>query len=280
MGKEFSKLRFMGLALGGGKSNRTHLAIIDYFLDEKKVFLSHVYRDIGEARGMSGDSILVNLIEQNSENLQAIGVDAPLSAPKCILEKGPIASLEESNDKEILWMWEHHQKQDAKKRPNKIFTPYTERCVEQYISTSLEQPFPMDHALGSNRAPIWARAQFLKRRLNQKNFIETYPRLSVWRLGRSLKISKNPLLLYKNSVRGAQHRQVILEKLIDSEWVFIYSQDVKHMVKDVFVFEAMISGFTAFLNHKKLCESPPKGFPKGAAWIAYPKVDFADEFFQ
>lgn len=274
--KMYEKLRFMGLALAGGKSNKTHLAVLDYFPSEKKLFLTHLFRDIGEQEGLSGDTVLVDLIQGNAEQLHSIAVDAPLIAPVCIRCKTPCTSVETCKKPEILWMWDHHKKQHGKKRPNKIFTPYTERCVEQFLTDGLEQPFQFDHALGANRAPMWARMVFLSHQLKGIQLIETLPRLTTWRVGRGLKISKNTLLNYKNSIGGVVHRQAILDKFIDSEWLFIYSQDAKQMVKDAHVFESVLSGFTAFLQYKKLCENPPKGFPKDEAWVSFPKIDFAD----
>jgi hypothetical protein len=129
--------------------------------------------------------------------------------------------------------------------------------------------------LGSNRAPLWARSFFLKKRLKNIQLLEVFPRLTTWRLGRELKISKTPLLFYKNSVEGSEHRQVILEKLLDSEWIFIYSQDVKQMIKDAYVFEAVLSGFTGLLDYKKLCEKPPKNFPSQEGWVTFPKMHFS-----
>jgi hypothetical protein len=274
--KKYDKLRFMGLSLGGGKSSKTHLAVVDYFPSEKKLFLTHLFRDIGEQEGLSGDTVLVDLIKENREQLHSIAVDAPLIAPVCVRCKVPCVGVEQCKKPEILWMWEHHQSQDKHKRPNKIFTPYTERCVEQYLNTSLEQPFQFDHALGSNRAPLWARMVFLSHRLKQSPLIEVFPRLNTWRVGRALKLSKNTLLNYKNSIGGAQHRQHILDKFVDSEWLFIYSQDAKHMVKDAHMFEAVLSGFTAYLHYKKLCENPPKGFPRDEAWVSFPRIDFPE----
>jgi hypothetical protein len=274
--KIYDKHRFMGLALGGGKSNKTHLAVVDYFPSEKKIFLTHLFRDIGEQDGQSADTVLVELIKENREHLHSIAVDAPLVAPVCIRSKTPCAPVETCKKPEIQWMWEHHRKQHGKKRPNKIFTPYTERCVELFLSDGLEIPFQFDHALGSNRAPLWARMVFLSHLLKGIPLVEVIPRLNTWRIGRALKISKNTLLNYKNSIGGAAHRQAILDKFIDSEWLFIYSQDAKQMVKDAHVFEAVMTGFTAFLQYKKLCEGPPKGFPKDEAWVSFPKIDFAD----
>lgn len=271
----FKKVRFMGLSLGGGKTHRTHLAVIDYFVDNQKVFLTHLFRDLGESSGKSGDTQLIELIKQNNTNLNSITVDYPLSAPKCMRCRLKCPGVEDCKEEEIQWMWGFYNKLDEKKRPNKIFTPYTERCADQWLSQEMDIPVANDHALGSNRAPLYMRGQFLKKRLERIRLQEAQLKLTVWRLGRALKISKTPLLFYKHSVDGEHHRQVILDKLVDKEWIFIYSQDLKHMVRDGFVFEAVLAAFTGVLNYQKLCERPPKNFPKGESWLLFPKDDFA-----
>lgn len=273
--REFKKFRFIGISLSGGKTPRTHVAVVDYFPSEKKVFLSHLFRDLGEMDGLTADTVLVDLIKNYRDDLQTISIDAPLTTPKCIGCRLNCPGAENCKEKEILWMWQHHKVMDDEKNPNKIFTPYTERCVDPYLATQLEQSFPLDHALGSNRAPLWARAQFLKKRLKNYELIEVAPRINTWRIGRELKISKTPLLFYKNSVEGSTHRQTILDKFLASEWLFIYSQDVKHMVKDVYVFESVFSAFTGLLNYKNLCEKPPKNFPTTEGWVAFPKTHFS-----
>lgn len=273
--RSFVKSRFMGLSLAGGKTPRTHLAVVDYYAQEKKLFLSHLVRDVGEEDGYSSDTVLLDIIYELNESLKAIAIDAPLSMPKCMRCRLKCPGVEACNEPHILWMWKHHDKRSKTKRPNKIFTPYTERCVEQYISHELEQSFNFEHALGSNKAPLWARAEFLRKRLKRISLLEVFPRLNVWRIGRALKVSKTPLNFYKNSVDGEIYREAFMEKLLASEWMFIYSQDAKQMIKDAFVFEAVLSAFTAFLHHKKLTEPPPKGYPKSEAWLTFPKADFS-----
>lgn len=272
----YKKIRFMGLSLGGGKTHRTHLAVIDYFVDNNKVFLSHLSRDLGEEGGKSGDTHLVELIKRNSENLESISVDFPLVPPPCAAESHRCPGVESCKEPEVRWMWSYYHKLEVKKRPHKIFTSYTERAVDQYLSQEMEIPVPNDHALGSNRAPLYMRGQFLKKRLGKIKLQEVQPRLSVWRVGRALKISKTPLLFYKNSVDGEGHRHTIVDKLVDTEWLFIYSQDLKHMVRDGFVFDAVMAAFVGFLKYKGLCEEPPKGFPKKAAWLMFPKENFSE----
>lgn len=274
MKPQYKKIRFLGLSLGGGKTHRTHLAVVDYFVDKDKVFLTHLFRDLGEENGVSGDTLLVDLIKKNSENLHSMSVDYPVIPPVCFGCPSKCHGVEVCKEEEVRWMWNFYNKLDVKKRPNKIFTPYSERAVDQWLSHEMEIPVPHDHALGSNRGPLFVRGQYLRKRLDKIKTFEVQPRMTVWRVGRALKISKTPLLFYKNSVDGEEHRQTFLDKLVDKEWLFIYSQDLKYMARDGFVFDAVMAAYTGFLNYKQLCEKPPKGFPKKAAWLLFPKEDF------
>src|SRR5690606_38320692 len=123
---------------GGGKTSRTHLAVVDYFPNENKVFLSHLYRDIGEEDGLSSDTVLINLIEANNENVQNLAIDAPLTTPIGLRKPDSfLQGVEHCKEKEVKWMWEQHKKLSSIKRPHKIFTPYTERCVEQWMTYNL-----------------------------------------------------------------------------------------------------------------------------------------------
>ncbi|MBY0313895.1 MAG: DUF429 domain-containing protein [Bdellovibrionales bacterium] len=266
--------RFIGISLAGGKTSKTQMAIIDFYPLEKKAFLTHTFRDIGEEHDVSADTHLVNLINAHKGNLESIAVDAPLSDPPGLKSPTNCPGVEKSENKAIRWMWDLHKKNHKEKRPNKIFTPYTERCVEQYLSSEVDPYFPMDHALGSNRAPLWARVGYLKKRLNKLKWIEVFPRLNIWRIGRALKVNKTPLQFYKNAVEGADHRAVILNRFMDEEWLFIYAQDAKNMVKDASLFDAVFAAFTGYLHFKKQCETPPKNFPKGEGWIQFPTENF------
>jgi hypothetical protein len=163
-----------------------------------------------------------------------------------------------------------HRKRAPSKRPNKMFTPYTERAAEIHIAHALEEEFHPPHALGSNSAPLTARAHFLSRRL-KTSLIEVYPKLTLWRIGVALDIPKTHLRFHRHSVDGDEARLHILKTLIDREIAFIYHQDLRLMVENNSAFEAFLSALTAFLVYRGQNERRPVGFPKGEAWIEYPK---------
>jgi hypothetical protein len=268
----FKVIQFAGLTLGGGKGRKTSLCILEYYVKEKKLFLKELHENIEEKGRTSADTLIVKKLDKHKKILVSVGVDAPLKMPKCLRCRLVCPGHEKCTEPEILWMWKNHKKRHPDKRPNKIFTPYTERCVEQYINQEVSSEVYPGHAMGSNRAPLMARALYLKRRLNPIKLLEVYPRLSVWQLGQQLGVRKTLLNSYRHVSQGERARQQILDKWSEQGFSFIYHRDFKHMVKDVYAFESLISAYTAFLQYRGLCEPKPKDFPRTEAWITFPSL--------
>jgi hypothetical protein len=124
--------------------------------------------------------------------------------------------------------------------------------------------------MGANLAPLTARAHFLLRWL-KRPAIEVFPRLSLYRVGRNLGVSRSHLLFHKHVVSGEDSRKVILEKMISSQFIFIYEQDRRAMIENNQAFEAFLCALTAVLNFQGRCEPRPSDFPKSEGWIAIPK---------
>ena len=101
--------------------------------------------------------------------------------------------------------------------------------------------------------------------------IEVYPKLSLWRIGRSLKIQKSYLRFHKHQAGGQEARQAILKELIRQEFAFIYEQDVRLMTENANAFDAFICALTAVLKFTGQCEKKPRDFPKSESWIEIPK---------
>lgn len=269
--KTFKSLKFAGICLTGGKTDKTAVAVIEYFPSEKKIFLSHLYDNIKPDKIKSSDQVLYELLNNTHKSLKTIAIDAPLQPPKCIKCKLKCPGYEVCKEPEIKWMHAIYKKRNKHKKPKKMFTPYTERCAETYISSELEEPFMRSHTLGANMAPIYARAHFLSRRLGKKNFIEVYPKLSLWRIGRSLQIQKSYLRYHKHSFDGESIREILLEKLSEKNIAFLYDHDRKIMIKHKQAFDAFICALTALFNELDLCEPRPVGFPEDESWIYFPK---------
>ena len=160
---------FIGLALAGGKSDKTCLAHVEYYPSQKKIFLSQLVDSIKTEADISADLILHEEIVNRSKHLSYLAYNVPLSLPKCLTCRLRCPGFENCNEEEILWMWDHYRKLQSEGVDKKLFTPYTERCIEQYLATELEEPFHLQHALGANQAPLTARALFLNRSLKIKS---------------------------------------------------------------------------------------------------------------
>lgn len=228
---------------------------------------------IQNADGVSSDLQIHRMIESIPHTLENIAVDAPLTLPKCFLKcpcKCP--GYEKCQEPEVKWMAKHYQKKNSGKKPFRYMTPYTERCVELYLETELEEKFSLHHALGANRAPITARIQFIKRRLKQK-FIEVVPKISFWRLGLYLGLPKSKLRLHRHWDGGEDSRRLFLQALRDKDLAFIYEQDLKVLIEDQYAFDAFLCALTGLMSSKKQTEPRPSGFPKTEGWIDFPKLD-------
>jgi hypothetical protein len=263
-------IRFAGVALGGGKTDRTAVVIVEYYPEHNKVFLRRTFDHVKAEGDHTADQAILDLLSKQETPLHSITFDTPLTLPGCLLCTCEAPGYEKCPRPEVQWMWKVFEGRKKSKRPNKMFTPYTERAAEIYISNFLEEPFHPHHALGANMAPLTARALYLKSRLHVKA-IETYPRLALWRIGRNLKISKSHLRHHRHTGDGDESRLHILKSLIEREIAFIYQQDVKTLVENWFAFEAFICALVGFLEYREQTAPRPADFPEDSAWISFPE---------
>lgn len=269
LGSEANVVRFIGISLAGGKSDKACVAILEYYPENKKLFLSRLFEKIKSDEQISGDLKIHELIEQNLGTTQYVAFDTPWKLPNCLTCKKKCPGYENCHEPHIEWMWHHQNDKQNKKRPKKLFTPYTQRCVEFYLQTELEEKFTPHHAMGSNSAPLLARAAFIQRRLSA-NCIEVYPKLSLWRLGQALNLMKSHLRGHKAAFGGDVSREHFLQSLNDNNLAFVYTQDMKQMVENNHAFEAFLCGYTAYLKYNNLTVKKPKNFPENEGWIEFP----------
>lgn len=263
--------RFIGLSLGGGKSDKACLAVIDYYPDQEKIFLKKIYEKIKNDESLSADAQIIELVRKYSQNLISVTFDVPTQVPLCMTCNLKCPGFETCGEPHIRWMWAQTKKFQAKKKPKKIFTPYTQRSVDLYLQYNVEEKIPIQHALGANIAPHLARAHFLQRQITTST-LETNSHLSVWRVGLQYKVMKRHLRNHRHSVMGSEARSAIIKTLSQKNVIFLYQQDMKAMVENNHAFEAFISAFSGFLNFKGACEPRPDGFPSTDAWIVIPKI--------
>ncbi len=261
--------KFIGVSLSGGKSDKACLALVEYFPDQKKIFLSKLIEKIKTEEMISADLKIIEMINQFKNDLKTIAFDVPLSLPTCITCQLKCPGYELCGEDEMKWMRQLYAKINMKKKPKKMFTPYTQRCTEAYIANELEETFEIHHALGSNSAPLTARALFLQRRLDHA-CIEVFPKLAVWRLGQMLRISKSHIKFHRHSNGGDVSRKIFIEALAEKFSLFIYEQDKKSMIENNHAFEAFICAFVGYLKLQGKNEKRPAGFPKKQVWIEFP----------
>ncbi|OFZ29032.1 MAG: hypothetical protein A2622_13140 [Bdellovibrionales bacterium RIFCSPHIGHO2_01_FULL_40_29] len=274
-------VRFLGISLAGGKSDKACVALIEYYPKNKKIFLSRLFEKLKSEEKISVDLKIHDLIDQNKETLEYVAFDIPWNLPACLTCVRRCPGYENCNEEHIQWMWNYHDEKLKKKKPKKIFTPYTQRCVEMYFSSELEETFTLHHAMGSNSAPLLARAQFIKKRLDPNlKCIEVNPGLTLWRVGQMMNMMKSQLRNHRAAFGGDESRKQFLHNLNEKNLTFIYHQDMKQMIENSHAFEAFLCALTGFLKYKDLTESRPKNFPKQEDWIEFPKENIKVKDFE
>lgn len=273
MKKTKSELRhcFIGVSLAGGKTDKASIAVIEYYADAKRIFLSRLFEKIKSDEELSADLKIHETIMQYKDEAEYVAFDTPWNFPLCLTCQLVCPGYEQCKEESIQWMWKLDKAKNKSKKPKKLFTPYTQRPVEMYINQMIEEPMNIQPVMGANTAPLMARAAFISRRLNLP-LMEVFPPLSIWRIGQSLGMLKSRLRSTRKSADGQQARKSFLNELSEKEIVFIYEQDKKHMIENNHAFEAFICGLTAYLKFKGQTEPRPAGFPKHEAWIDFPIV--------
>ncbi len=262
--------RFVGVSLSGGKADKACVAVLEYYPKHHKVFLSRIFEKIKSDDNISADLKIHEILEQYKGDIKCVAFDVPLQTPFCMRCQLRCPGYENCREPQIQWMWDHFRERQKKKKVKRLFTPYTQRSVEMFLATELEEAFILQHALGANTAPLLARAHFVARRLTVP-VIEVFPKLSLWRIGRSLNMMKSHLRFHKHAVGGDESRRAILNGLSTHNIAFVYEQDVKLMISNNHAFEAFICALTGFLSYKGQTQERPKNFPLNESWIEFPQ---------
>ena len=268
-GQRLSLERFLGVSLLGGKNDRTTLAVLEYYPEHRKLFLSQLHEKIKSENDISADQTLIDQIQSFQPGVKMLALDVPLDLPKCLRCKLKCPGFEKCKEPEIQWMWKAYRERKDRQKQTRLFTPYTQRCVEMYLANELEEPFHLQEALGANAAPLTARSLFLQKRMNFP-LVEVFPALSLWRLGHSLGLAKKYLQAQGRSLRLHETREIFLNALIEKRVVFIYQQDVQRLCENRDAFNAFLAALTAYLHSRGQCEPRPRGFPEGETWVRFP----------
>ena len=262
--------RFLGLSLSGPKNDKTSICALDFYPDQQKLMFSMLLTGIGADDDVSGDQWLLEIIKQQSK-VELLAMDVPLQLPKCMRCELQCPGYENCQLAPIQWLWSNYNENKQKKRKTRIFAPYMERCVEYYLATQLEQDFHLPSSLGSNAAPLTARAHYLMKHIDSQ-CKEVSTALSIWRIGKRLSVPQKYLKYFPLSENADECRLEFLKALMKQDLVFIYNQDAQLMVENPQAFHAFICAYTMYLEFTGQCEKPPKDFPKDEVWLSFPKI--------
>ncbi len=261
--------RFIGISLGGGKSDRTAMTVLEYYVGPQKLVVNRIIDRLKTEGELSSDLKLHESVQQFKSEVDLIALDVPLSLPKCIRCQLPCPGYEVCEEDEILWMWKQYRQQALKKKNLRLFTPYTRRCAEVFWGNEFVGSWSLGDALGSNQAPLLARGRFITRRWEYST-IEVLPRLSLLRWANKEKLSKIQVKSHRHSVTGSEAREYILRQLSEKLGIFFYEQDRNLLIDHLVTFDSLWAALTAFWKFQKQCEPRPKGFPKVEGWIEVP----------
>lgn len=267
--------RYLGLELAGAKNQKTSLASLEYYPNERKVFVLDIFDRISHIENQTGDEALLELIAEVKPGVAKMGVNVALELPPCITctrKSCPLPT--QCSVPSVKWMRASHRKGSQPQ----AFTPYTQRPIELWVRHQLFSKLPethhfdIDETLGGSRAPLTARMNFLKRHLKGISFVEVWPKLSIAILAHHLKLDKRLVSTYRHLENGAYSREEILISLSKKYEIFIYERDMRKLSQNLNSFDAFICAFTALLSDENQCVKTPKGFPEKSGWVQYPKM--------
>lgn len=258
------RLRFVGISLSGGKTDKTSLAVVEYYPDQERIFLAELVDKVRPEEAVSSDEKIRDFVEGRKVDCVSVTFDAPLTLPPLLRdpERGESSPA-------VKWMRTLDAGANRKKRPRRHLTPYTQRAVELFLAVNFEEKFDVQDALGANLAPLTARASYLARQWPVPSY-ETMTKIAVWKIGGHFKLTKAPLKKWWNSVGGDEARRVILQSLAERARIFFYQQDLKTMVENPHAFEALVCAYVGLLKYQGRVEPAPPGFPAGEGWIEIP----------
>lgn len=263
--------RSIGVELGGTRTDRTAVAHLDWFPRLRKVILVDIETPLtGHDDTSSDETLIASLAEavKRAHKGAGLGLHAPLSLPPYFSTDGKKRPLGVTGpDPEVRWMRAVWQRLRPRPKP---FVPYLQRPAEIWLRHLTPEKFIVPDALGSNWAPLAARAQFLKPHWPAPA-LEVFPRAALHRFVSALGLPKNIIRYYTDVERGPEYRDLFLTGFTEAlPQVFIYEKDLENMVLHMNCFNAFLAAFTQHLASRGECEAPPKGYPKKAGWIHIP----------
>ncbi len=260
-------IRFAGLELSGAHSQKTCLAVLDFYPESPRLILSQIHPGMGREDNGNSDEILLlqlnSLGVSNQENFEFKGIctQAPTTLP-------PHFNSPEKAARELSWMNDYWHK--TKPQPRK-FLPYLNRPFEIWMKYFTPEKFRIPESMGANLAPLAIRLDFLRRDLKWSLY-ESYPRACVQRIlsamGAPLSWAENYTDIDKGIGIREKFVSMISEKIPS---LFLYDYDLEILVFEVQAFHSFILAITQYLDHHKQCETRPPNFPQESLWGLIPK---------
>jgi hypothetical protein len=271
-------IRCVGVELGGGKSARTAVVSLDYFPQEKKIFIVEVVAHLQGSREFTGDEELLRTIDRLAPKF--MGINAPLSLPPCATCTLKCPTFQFCEVPEVKWMRGEARRMDL--WPLKFPTPYTQRAVDVVVRSrlqdQLELEIPLEETFGASRAPLAARMQYLRRHFPvETKLIEVNPRIALAALARTWRIENRVLRRYRELEEGITYRTQILDTLSEADpregfpHLFLYNEDIADFARELTNFDALMSALMAVYAAADLLDNDIFPYDKDWGRVAYPR---------
>lgn len=270
------KNKFLGLHLSGANSERSALVAMEKNIDNQYV-ISEIHEKIGSFGSVFSDDRLVHLIQHISPN-ETIFVDAPLSAPPCVVctrEVCPGAvKCDDLSVAYLLSITETHreQKKPKKKRP---LNPQAHRVWDAL--NMLGECGGLEPTYTSNKAPLAIRAKTLQKRLKHisncsYSLKETAILNSLIKLAGLFNEIESDVRMYRSFENGYEVRLDFLRQLDSLSWISLTETNIQTFATKLPVFNAFICSLVAMLDYNKLTILPPKNFELENQWVYIPEI--------
>lgn len=294
-GQEPGVSRYIGVSLGGAKSERTCVTVIDYYRKQDKAFVVDIFESIGPEDDLSADEVLLSVIrelageapEQKNERerefmavsgqpqVRILAVDAPLTLPPCLIEcEETCEGYDQCKRPAVKWMRAQYTKQKKANSRTKHFTPYSQRPVDLYFRYKYpRENLFQDETMGANSAPQAARMSYIKRKLpGDFRLVEVWPKLAVFSVQKALRLTRRDVLEYRHLERGVHIRARFIERLAEKTSLFVYERDQKKFVSNVSSFDSLICAWVALLTDLGQVQKFRSDLPLDTGWIQVPDL--------
>ncbi len=244
---------YLGLNLSGIKKDKSSLLVLEKYRGHNKVVLSNIVYDFkGSKLDFYPDELLKKQI-LSYKGVKAIGVNFPLFPPPCIGCKKVCPGVKACKVTEVKWLVREYKKANklslTSSKGRKIPSPYSERALDYYVANLLEEKFPLEPAFGSSRSSFYGRGQFLVKGLKRLEFIETFPKVSLWRIGLKYGLRKSVLRNFYKSEITEDNRRFFLTKIEKN--FFLYEEDKESLIKSKGNFEALLNALSLYFFFNK-----------------------------